>query len=139
MVPSSRARLLNLEKSRNIEISIANGLTVDGDAGLLRIVLENLFGNAVKYSAGQETSIIEFGEFESDGRVKTFYIRDNGVGFDMTHVDKLFLTFQRLHSVQEFSGNGIGLSIVERIIKKHGGSIWAEASVGEGATFYFEL
>ena len=125
--------------SRNFEFVIANELEVDGDSRLLKVALENLLGNAAKYSTPREVSRIEFGEAPTkDGR-RVFYIRDNGVGFDMRYADKLFVSFQRLHHAKDFPGNGIGLSIVERVIKKHGGAVWADSVLNEGATFYFQL
>jgi PAS domain S-box-containing protein len=113
-------------------------MTVLADANLLKIALENLLNNAVKFSSSREKIEIEFGCFnESNSRI--FFIRDNGVGFNMAYVDKLFIPFQRLHSNQEFPGNGIGLVTVQRIINHHGGRIWAESKVNEGATFFFTL
>jgi PAS domain S-box-containing protein len=126
------------EPQRNLETVITPGLVVEGDTALLRIVLENLIDNAWKYTGQEEKAQIEFGLTETDGR-NTYYIRDNGVGFDMKYAGKLFTAFQRLHSEQEFAGTGIGLSIVSRIIKRHGGEIWAEGEVGKGACFYFTL
>jgi light-regulated signal transduction histidine kinase (bacteriophytochrome) len=109
-----------------------------GDRNLLRLVLENLLGNAWKFSSKVDLPRIEMGIKESNGK-KTYYIQDNGVGFDMTYADKLFKPFQRLHKASEFPGTGIGLATVQRIIRRHGGEIWAESTVGEGATFYFTL
>ncbi len=126
------------EPQRNLEILITPGLIVEGDTTLLRIVLENLIDNAWKYTGQEEKATIEFGLTEQDGR-SAYYIRDNGAGFDMKYASKLFTAFQRLHSEQEFSGTGIGLSIVSRIIKRHGGEIWAEGEPGKGACFYFTL
>ncbi len=126
------------EPQRNIEILITPGLIVEGDTTLLRIVLENLIGNAWKYSGQVEKAKIEFGLTEQTGR-SAYYIRDNGAGFDMKYAGKLFTAFQRLHSEQEFAGTGIGLSIVSRIIKRHGGEVWAEGEPGKGACFYFTL
>ena len=111
---------------------------VRGDANLLRIALENLLGNAWKFSSGREHARIEMGYARNNGR-SAYYIRDNGAGFDMDYTDKLFGVFQRLHSDKEFEGTGIGLATVQRIISRHGGTIWAESAVGRGATFYFRL
>jgi light-regulated signal transduction histidine kinase (bacteriophytochrome) len=105
---------------------------------LLRIALENLLGNAWKFTSQRLGAIIEFGTTEHTGK-PAYFVRDNGVGFDMAYVDKLFNPFQRLHKQAEFPGTGIGLAIVQRIIQRHGGCIWAEAVVGQGATFYFTL
>lgn len=123
---------------RQVEVAIADGVTAEGDSRLLMIVLENLIGNAWKFTAGRSPARIEFGETQVDGR-PTFYVRDNGAGFDMAYADKLFGAFQRLHPNSQFAGHGIGLATVHRIIAKHGGRIWAEAVPDRGATFYFAL
>lgn len=109
-----------------------------GDSTTVRQVWINLISNAIKYSKGKDTPVVEIGSFEKDN-VTTYYVKDNGAGFDMAYYDKLFGVFQRLHSATEFEGTGVGLAIVQRIIHKHGGEIWAEAKVNEGATFYFTL
>jgi PAS domain S-box-containing protein len=126
------------EPERRVEWVIAPQVSATGDPGLLGLVLQNLIGNAWKYSARRNAARIEFGVDENDGR-RTFFVRDNGVGFDMAHAAKLFGAFQRLHSAAEFPGSGIGLATVARILYRHGGSAWAEARVGEGASFYFSL
>jgi PAS domain S-box-containing protein len=126
------------EPQRNIEIVVTPNLIVEGDTALLRIVLENLIDNAWKYTRQAGKARIEFGITETNCQ-RAYYIRDNGVGFDMKYAAKLFIAFQRLHSEQEFSGTGIGLSIVSRIIKRHGGKVWAEGEPGKGACFYFTL
>ncbi len=123
---------------RGVEWVIAPGVRVDGDAGLLRVVLQNLMGNAWKYTSKRKHARIEFGCGGDDGG-RALYIRDNGVGFDMAYADKLFTAFQRLHSPAEFPGNGIGLATVARVTQRHGGKVWADAKVGEGSTFYFTL
>jgi len=105
---------------------------------LLHIALENLVNNAWKFTSKKEHAIIEFGQ-QSKAHERTFFIRDNGSGFDMAYVNKLFGVFQRLHSVSEFPGTGVGLATVHRIITIHGGHIWAEAEEGKGATFFFTL
>jgi light-regulated signal transduction histidine kinase (bacteriophytochrome) len=125
------------EPERRVTFRIAAGITADGDAGLLRVVLENLIGNAWKHSGTQEETVIEFGVTEVAGKPACF-VRDNGPGFDMVHADKLFAPFQRLPGT-EVEGHGIGLATVERIVKRHGGRVWAEGEPGMGATFYFIL
>jgi light-regulated signal transduction histidine kinase (bacteriophytochrome) len=113
-------------------------LTAKADRVLLRAALENLLGNAWKYTARKDTAVISVGEKVVDGD-QAFFIADNGAGFDMAHADKLFEPFQRLHRIDEFEGNGIGLTTVKRIIRHHGGKVWAEAEVDKGATFYFTI
>ncbi len=120
------------------QMLVQPGPTVRVDPGLMKVALENLLGNAWKYSSRRADACIEFGHFERDGET-VYFVRDNGVGFDMKYADKLFGAFQRLHSQSEFEGTGIGLATVERIVKRHGGRVWAEAEVGHGATFYFTL
>jgi len=120
---------------RRVEFVIEPGLTVLGDRVLLRQMLENLLGNAWKYSSRRERAVIEVGR----GRVgEAYFVRDNGVGFDMAYRERLFVAFQRLHGA-EFEGSGIGLATVKRIVERHGGSIWAEAAVDQGATIFFTL
>lgn len=124
---------------RNVFLSIMPGLMVEGDPHLMHIVLENLLSNAWKFTSKKEQAVIEFGQQNHKTKERTFYIRDNGTGFDMAYVNKLFGVFQRLHSVSEFPGTGVGLATVHRIIAIHGGRIWAEGEEGKGATFYFTL
>ncbi|MCS6993507.1 MAG: GAF domain-containing protein [Anaerolineales bacterium] len=126
------------EPERNARIMIQEDLSVQGDAGLLRLALENLLGNAWKFTAKSNPTEIEVGKTFVDGK-ETFFIRDNGVGFDMAYADKLFGVFQRLHNPSEFPGTGVGLAIVQRVIHRHGGRIWAQSAPGQGATFYFTL
>ncbi len=126
------------QPDRRAEFTIAPGLVARGDARLLRAALENLVGNAWKFSSKRELTTIEFGKVESNGQSACF-IRDNGVGFDMKYAGKLFGAFQRLHSPSDFEGTGIGLATVQRIIHRHGGEIWAESAVDVGTTFYFTL
>ena len=120
----------------NMTISMLN--KAHGDPALIKLVWTNLISNALKYSSKQEISEISIGSSVRDGMI-TYHITDNGVGFDMTYKHKLFGVFQRLHTEKEFEGNGVGLAIVQRIISKHGGQVWAEAEVDKGATFYFSL
>ncbi len=122
----------------NPEFKIGELHDTQGDAVLLKQVWQNLCSNAVKYSAKEETPIIEVGMLNT-AKGKAYYVRDNGAGFDMQYADKLFQVFSRLHTNSEFEGSGVGLATVHRIIAKHGGTIWAEAKVNEGATFYFTL
>jgi len=126
------------DPERPADFAIAEGLAAHGDARLLQIVLENLLGNAWKFTAGRAPTRIEFGRGESDGE-EVFYLRDNGAGFDMAYVDQLFRVFQRLHDSESFPGTGIGLATVQRIIRKHGGRVWATGEAGKGAIFYFTL
>ncbi len=123
---------------RHVDIRIADDLEDNADSRLMHIMLENLLGNAWKFTEKQTTAIIEFG-FTKEGKKKIYFVRDNGAGFDMTYMDKLFTPFQRLHTAEEYPGTGIGLATVRRIIHRHGGNIWAEGQVGKGATFYFTL
>ena len=126
------------EPGREVESVIADGIVVDGDDALLRIVMENLIGNAWKYTSTGARARIEFGVEEQDGE-KIYFVRDDGVGFDMRFVGNLFRPFQRLHAIGEFEGTGIGLATVARIVERHGGRIWAESEVDCGATFRFTL
>jgi two-component system sensor histidine kinase/response regulator len=124
--------------SRVVEVLITPGINAEADATLLRIVLENLFANAWKFTGGREKGRIEFGR-EIRGDSEIYFIRDNGAGFDMKNASRLFGTFERLHSAQEFPGTGIGLTTVKRIISRHGGRVWAESARDQGATFFFTL
>jgi len=128
----------SIEGDRLIEVKIDNLPNAFADLTTLRQVWINLVSNALKYSRDRERSVVEIGSFEKD-QALIYYIKDNGAGFDMKYYDKLFGVFQRLHSQKEFEGTGVGLAIVQRIIAKHGGRIWAEAKLNEGATFYFTL
>jgi len=139
--PAWRTAAENLKESnpeRDIEFAIEPGLSTIGDPGLLDIALTNLLGNAVKFTGTRAKARVEFGRTESGGE-PAFYVRDNGVGFDMRYADMLFGAFQRLHSASAFPGTGIGLATVQRIVRRHGGHIRAEARPNEGATFYFVL
>ncbi|MBI2926821.1 MAG: response regulator [Verrucomicrobia bacterium] len=130
--------LRRTDPERQVEIVIASGLVANGDPRLLQVVLENLLGNAWKFTSKQPNARIELG-LDRSANPPTFFLRDNGAGFDMTYAGKLFGAFQRLHSASEFPGTGVGLATVQRVIHRHGGRIWAEAEVGKGATFYFTL
>lgn len=130
--------LLRRDRNAVVEVQIAEDLIAAGDSRLLRIVFENLLGNALKFTVGRDNPLIEVGARVENGE-RTFYVRDNGVGFDMAYASKLFMPFERLHAESEFGGVGIGLTIVQRIIRRHGGRIWADATVNKGATFCFTL
>jgi signal transduction histidine kinase len=130
--------LAQADRSRAVEFAIADGLRVRGDPGLLRVVLENLLGNAWKFTRKNPAARIELSASDQDGE-RRFCVRDNGAGFDMTYADKLFRAFQRLHDAAEFPGTGIGLATVQRVIHRHGGRVWADGAVGRGAAFYFTL
>jgi len=132
-------RLQQGQGGRAIELNIAEGMLVRGDPRLLAIALENLIGNALKFTRNRQQTRIELGLTETPVSPQTFFVRDNGAGFDMAHAERLFGAFQRLHRVTEFEGSGIGLATVQRIIHRHGGRIWADAAVDRGATFYFTL
>jgi PAS domain S-box-containing protein len=130
--------LTKAQPPRDIEVQIAAGLVGRGDAHLLRVLLENLLGNAWKFTGRQTAARVEFGARREGDRL-VYYVRDNGVGFDMTYAHKLFGAFQRLHAATEFPGTGIGLATVERIVHRHGGRVWAHSEIGQGATFFFTL
>ncbi|MGA3325588.1 MAG: CHASE3 domain-containing protein [Terriglobia bacterium] len=132
------ARLKEAHPDRSIEFIVAPQLKCTGDARLLEIALTNLLANAVKFTGPRSPARIEFGQTTADGG-PAFFVRDNGVGFDMAYAGMLFAPFQRLHKTSEFPGSGIGLATVQRVIHRHGGRIWADARVGEGATLYFTL
>ena len=123
---------------RELELDIEPDLLVQGDPTLLRMVLENLLGNAWKYSAKVDCTRIRFASCEQGGR-RAFVVSDNGAGFDMRFAERLFGVFQRLHSASDFQGTGVGLALVRRIVRRHGGDVWAESAVGEGSRFYFTL
>jgi signal transduction histidine kinase len=126
------------EPERKVELKVAEGLVAQADGQLLNVVLENLLRNAWKFTRIRGVAHIEFGSLQQDG-TRVFFLRDDGVGFDMAYAEKLFGAFQRLHSAKEFEGTGIGLATVARIIRRHGGKVWAEAEIEKGATFYFTL
>jgi signal transduction histidine kinase len=130
--------LRTTEPERRVDVAITEELKANGDDRLLRVVLENLLGNAWKFTGKSAEPKVEFGVVQNNG-TPAYFVRDNGAGFDMAYMDKLFGPFQRLHAMTEFKGTGIGLATVQRIIHRHGGRVWAEAQVGKGATFYFTL
>jgi light-regulated signal transduction histidine kinase (bacteriophytochrome) len=131
----------NLQKAdptRQVDVRIAPQIAAKGDPRLLKTMLENLFSNAWKYTSKKANAYIEFGS-EQQGEKSIYFIRDNGVGFDMTNAHGLFLPFRRLHKASEFEGLGIGLTTVQRIVHRHGGNIWVQSMVNVGTTFYFTL
>ena len=132
------AELEHDQPQREVEFVISDGLTVNGDARLLRVALWNLLDNAWKFTEKEPRARIEFGAGRHGGE-PLYYVDDNGVGFDMAYADKLFGVFERLHGAEEFEGTGIGLATVQRVVERHGGSVWAEGAVGKGATFFFTL
>jgi signal transduction histidine kinase len=132
------ASLQQLEPERNVELVLEEGLIAAADPGLVRILLDNLIGNAWKFTAKVATPRIEIGATPEGGGLR-YYVRDNGAGFDMAYAQRLFGAFQRLHSESDFEGTGIGLATVQKIVDRHGGYVWANAVVGSGATFSFTL
>jgi two-component system, NtrC family, sensor kinase len=131
------ARLVQIHADRQVELVIAEALRAEADEGLLTIVFQNLLGNAWKFTGKRSGARIEVGM--TDDEERAYFVRDNGAGFDMTYASKLFGMFQRMHSTAEFEGTGIGLATVQRVVRRHGGRIWAESAVGRGATFFFTL
>jgi light-regulated signal transduction histidine kinase (bacteriophytochrome) len=126
------------QQGRQLEIRVGDLPTCQADPTLLRHVYSNLISNALKYTQKRESALVEIGCLSDSGK-NVYFVRDNGAGFDMTYADRLFGVFQRMHRPDEFEGTGIGLAIVRRVIHRHGGRIWAEAAVDQGAAFYFEL
>jgi light-regulated signal transduction histidine kinase (bacteriophytochrome) len=127
------------EPGRRVRFAIRDGVWVTADRSLIRTVVQNLLENAWKFTAKREEATIEFGTTAAEGAEVCCYVRDNGAGFDHAFINKLFQPFQRLHSVTEFPGSGVGLASVQRIVERHGGRVWAEGAVDRGATFYFTL
>jgi signal transduction histidine kinase len=138
LVDEISASLRESDSKRDVHFLIQPGLQVRGDERLLRVVLENLVGNAWKFTRNRQDAHIEFGVTDRNGE-RTFFVRDDGAGFDMAGVNRLFNAFQRLHTSTEFEGAGVGLATVRRIIERHCGRVWAESQPGKGATFYFTL
>ena len=138
MVREIAADLQQQSPSCTMELVIQDGVTVNADQRMMRIVMANLLENAMKFSEKREKPLVEFSSFVQNGET-VFYVRDNGVGFDMAYAHKIFMPFERLHRADEFPGTGIGLATVQRVISRHNGRIWAEAEEGKGATFYFTL
>jgi len=130
--------LQSSDPARKVEFRIAQDLHANGDPALLRLVLQNLLGNAYKFSVHTPHALIEFGK-DTSAEGPAFFVRDNGAGFDMRFAQRLFGPFQRFHSQNEFPGTGVGLATVERIVRKHGGRIWAQSEPGRGAVFHFTL
>jgi light-regulated signal transduction histidine kinase (bacteriophytochrome) len=140
MVTSIAGELQRESPDRRVRLTIQQPAWALADRGLIRTVAQNLLGNAWKFTSGQDDASIEFGTAPTgDARVRCYYVRDNGAGFDPAYADKLFQPFQRLHTTREFPGTGIGLASVRQIVERHGGRAWAEGKVGEGATIYFTL
>jgi light-regulated signal transduction histidine kinase (bacteriophytochrome) len=138
MAQSVVGRIRRDQPRPSVEVNIQPGLTTHGDSALIEIVLTNLLSNAWKFTGTRQNARIEFGQTDRLGR-HVFFVRDNGVGFDMANAQKLFGVFQRMHRAKEFPGTGIGLTIVQRIVQRHGGKVWAEAQTDQGATFYFSF
>ena len=138
MVKNIAQELRTAEPDRKVDVAIADGIRAQGDARLLRVLVENLLRNAWKFTGKHPTAKIEFGIGQNDGK-PVYFVRDDGAGFDMAYAGKLFGAFQRLHAMTEFNGTGVGLATVQRIVHRHGGEVWAEGKVDQGATFYFTL
>ena len=132
------SELTMAEPGRMVEVHLEPEVIAEGDFNLLKIVMSNLIGNAWKYTAGREKTCIEFG-VQRNEQVPVFFVRDNGIGFEMKNATRLFRVFTRLNASQQFAGNGIGLATVQRIVSRHGGKVWAEGQPGQGATFFFTL
>jgi light-regulated signal transduction histidine kinase (bacteriophytochrome) len=130
--------LTHAEPDRNVDVIIQPDVVVTGDSQLLKVLICNLVSNSWKYSSKKDRTKIEFGVMPSE-QSPVYFIRDHGAGFDMKDADKLFRVFTRLHDPTQFSGNGIGLATVQRVIARHGGRVWADGVLGSGATFFFTL
>ncbi len=127
-----------IQSGRDITLTIGEDLHVQGDEALLTIAIDNLIGNAAKFTAAKTEPRIEFGSYCQEGQ-RIFYVRDNGIGFDMNHADEIFMPFKKLHSESDSPGIGVGLAKVKRIVARHGGSVWAQSAVDTGSTFFFTL
>jgi light-regulated signal transduction histidine kinase (bacteriophytochrome) len=132
-------KLRQQDPNRMVKSRIQKNLLVNGDQSLLAVALDNLLSNAWKYTSKTDTAEIEFGQSNSQNGHPVFFVKDNGAGFDMKYVDKIFAAFQRLHSPNEYPGTGIGLATVKRVIDRHHGRIWAESQIGKGTTIFFTL
>jgi light-regulated signal transduction histidine kinase (bacteriophytochrome) len=139
LVRSVFARLTSRQAAGSIELIVEDGVEADADIHLLQSLLDNLLGNAIKFSSGSPAPRLRFGRTIAADGSRAFFIEDNGAGFDPAFSGKLFAPFQRLHRAHEYPGTGIGLATVQRIVHRHGGRIWAQAAVNRGATFYFTL
>ena len=131
--------LRHLEPDRNVDVKIQDGLIADADPLLLKITMENLLGNAWKYTSKKANAQIEFGQTGQNSKIKIYYVKDDGAGFDMAYASKLFAPFQRLHAQADFAGTGVGLASVKRVVQRHGGTIWVESKPNVGTTFFFTL
>ena len=131
--------LQEADPGRRVRFESHERMLADGDSTLVRLLLDNLIGNAWKFTGKQDEAVIEFGTGRSENGEVFFYVRDNGVGFDAEKSGALFKPFQRLHSADDYEGTGIGLATVQRVVERHGGHCWAESESGHGATFYFTL
>ena len=131
--------LRDSEPNRVVDIDIQADLMINGDLAMVTVVMQNLIGNAWKYSSKATYAHVQIGSETLEGGMTCIFVLDNGAGFDMAYGDKLFEVFQRLHQDTEFEGTGIGLANVKRVVERHGGRIWAQAAPGEGATFRFTL
>ncbi len=138
MVQSVASEIAAANPERNVRVAVAPGMRAYGDPRLLRIVVANLLENAWKFTARRQRPAVEVGPCQNTA-LPTYYVRDNGAGFDPSYASRLFGAFQRLHADREFPGTGIGLAIVQRVIARHGGTVWAESRPEQGATFYFTL
>jgi signal transduction histidine kinase len=126
------------EPGRTVKLTVTPDMSVEGDAQLLDVALRNLLGNAWKFTSRTDEALIDVG-VDTGGEDRVYFVRDNGAGFDAQYADKLFAPFQRLHSDGDFPGTGIGLATVQRIVRRHGGRVWAEGATGKGATVWFTL
>jgi light-regulated signal transduction histidine kinase (bacteriophytochrome) len=138
MAMSVLSELQDAHPKRDVTVVVAPGLIVEADSALLHVVLTNLLANAWKFTSRHETARIEVGAVDDDGK-RAFFVKDDGAGFDPVKAEHLFGAFQRYHATDDFEGDGIGLAIVQRLIARHGGSVWVEAEVERGATFFFTL